>query len=79
MLIKCTKCGYENELGAIFCRGCGEKIDTSALDPRANGGKKGGKKDDKSGWFGGLFGAVGDIIKNATREDPEQETENEDE
>lgn len=37
MLIKCTKCGYENELGAIFCRGCGEKIDTSALDPRANG------------------------------------------
>lgn len=46
---------------------------------KKSGGKKGGKKDDKSGWLGGLFGAVEDIIKNATREDPEQEKENEDE
>ncbi len=27
MLIKCVKCGFENQLGSIFCRGCGEKID----------------------------------------------------
>ncbi len=32
MQIKCPKCGYENTLGAsIFCRGCGEKIDTSSI------------------------------------------------
>lgn len=33
MLIKCTKCGFENQMGAIFCRGCGEKIDMNAMDP----------------------------------------------
>lgn len=33
MLIKCAKCGFENQMGAIFCRGCGEKIDLNALDP----------------------------------------------
>ena len=27
MLIKCKNCGFENQMGAIFCRGCGEKID----------------------------------------------------
>ncbi|MBR2427877.1 MAG: zinc ribbon domain-containing protein [Lentisphaeria bacterium] len=33
MLIKCAKCGFENQMGAIFCRGCGEKIDMNAMDP----------------------------------------------
>ena len=33
MMIKCSKCGFENQMGAIFCRGCGEKIDMDALDP----------------------------------------------
>ena len=33
MMIKCSKCGFENQMGAIFCRGCGEKIDMNALDP----------------------------------------------
>ena len=52
-----------------------------------NGNKKGDKKSDKNGgknasgksggWFGGLFETVGDIIKIATREDPEPEKENE--
>lgn len=32
MTLKCTKCGFENQLGSIFCRGCGEKLDTSSLD-----------------------------------------------
>lgn len=35
MLIKCNKCGFENQLGAIFCRGCGEKIETKDIDPTA--------------------------------------------
>lgn len=33
MLLKCKQCGYENQIGSIFCRGCGAKIDNSALDP----------------------------------------------
>lgn len=33
MMIKCSKCGFENQMGAIFCRGCGEKIDMNSLDP----------------------------------------------
>ncbi len=43
MMIKCAKCGYENQLGSIFCRGCGEKIDTSALDPQGSSGEGKGK------------------------------------
>ncbi len=33
MLIKCKNCGFENQMGAIFCRGCGEKIDLESMDP----------------------------------------------
>ena len=33
MLMKCGKCGYENQLNAIFCRGCGEKIDPAEVTP----------------------------------------------
>lgn len=33
MLLKCKQCGYENQIGSIFCRGCGAKVDSSALDP----------------------------------------------
>ncbi len=33
MMIKCAKCGFENQLGAIFCRQCGEKIDVEAVSP----------------------------------------------
>ncbi len=61
MMIKCSKCGYENQLGSIFCRGCGEKIDTSALDPQANGKVPGvemadGKKKKKKGF--GTFSLI---------------------
>ena len=49
MLIKCTKCGFENQMGAIFCRGCGEKIDMNKLDPDtlAKNQKKSGSKVGK--------------------------------
>ena len=33
MEIKCTKCGHPNQLGAIFCRGCGEKLELENLQP----------------------------------------------
>ena len=33
MMIKCQKCGFENHMGSIFCRECGEKLDMDAIDP----------------------------------------------
>lgn len=45
MLIKCQKCGYENQIESIFCRGCGEKLDHSSLTPEkieSNSKKKSG-------------------------------------
>lgn len=49
MLMKCSKCGYENQLNAIFCRGCGEKLNPSEVSPEelekeAKKRKKAGKK-----------------------------------
>lgn len=32
-MIKCPKCETDNLLNAIFCRGCGEKLDLSELKP----------------------------------------------
>ena len=32
MNIKCTKCGAENRLGAIFCHSCGERLDMNAVE-----------------------------------------------
>ncbi len=34
MLVKCPKCGFENQLGAIFCRNCGEKLDIEQVRPK---------------------------------------------
>ena len=33
MMIKCNECGHDNELGAIFCRECGGKLDVEAIQP----------------------------------------------
>ena len=33
MMIKCIKCGHENQLGSIFCHECGERIDMDQLSP----------------------------------------------
>ena len=33
MLLKCSECGFENQLGAIFCRECGAKLDVEAMRP----------------------------------------------
>lgn len=45
-MIKCPECGAENLLGAIFCRGCGEKLDIDNLKPdqMQDKGKKVAKK-----------------------------------
>ena len=33
MLLKCKECGHENQLGVIFCRDCGEKLDVETMRP----------------------------------------------
>jgi C4-type Zn-finger protein len=33
MQIKCQQCGHENQLGAIFCRSCGAKLEINDLRP----------------------------------------------
>lgn len=35
MLIKCLECGHDNQMGAIFCRDCGTKLDMEAIKPKA--------------------------------------------
>ncbi len=35
MGLKCPKCGTDNLLTAIFCRGCGDKLDLNAMKPEA--------------------------------------------
>ena len=34
MLLKCNECGFENQLGAIFCRECGAKLDVEKMRPQ---------------------------------------------
>lgn len=44
MKITCTKCGHQNELGRVFCTGCGKKLDlarrTSVEELKPNVAKK---------------------------------------
>lgn len=39
MLIKCQNCNHENQLGAIFCRGCGGKLDVETMRPKVEHSK----------------------------------------
>ena len=41
-MIKCPQCGEDNQVGSIFCRGCGDKLDLDKLRPGDL--KKGGEK-----------------------------------
>lgn len=34
MLMKCGECGHDNQLGAIFCRSCGTKLDVETIRPK---------------------------------------------
>jgi hypothetical protein len=38
-MLNCQKCGYDNELGRIFCHQCGAKLDLDAIKPVSRGGK----------------------------------------
>jgi hypothetical protein len=39
-MLTCTKCGYDNELGRIFCHSCGAKLDLSDIKAPSQGGAK---------------------------------------
>ena len=38
-MLTCPKCGYDNELGRIFCHQCGTKLDLDQIKPPSRGGK----------------------------------------
>jgi len=38
-MIVCSKCGYDNELGRIFCHSCGAKLDLTEVKAPSQGGK----------------------------------------
>ncbi len=42
MNIKCPECGNDNQLGAIFCRNCGAKLDIEHMRPTVKDNKVGG-------------------------------------
>lgn len=56
MMIKCQVCNYENQMGSIFCRNCGEKIDMEKMRPE-NFAKE---KEKTSG--GGMRSFIGVIL-----------------
>jgi zinc-ribbon domain len=39
-MLTCPKCGYDNELGRIFCHSCGAKLDLSGIKAPSQGGAK---------------------------------------
>ena len=43
-MVICQKCGYDNELGRIFCHSCGTKLDLSEIKSPSQGGKSLKKK-----------------------------------
>jgi hypothetical protein len=38
-MIVCSKCGYDNELGRIFCHSCGAKLDLTEVKAPGQGGR----------------------------------------
>jgi hypothetical protein len=53
-MIQCTKCGFGNELGRIFCHQCGAKLEIDQLKPPTRRGGRSGT----TGGFGQLVWRV---------------------
>ena len=58
-MLTCPKCGYDNELGRIFCHSCGAKLDLSEIKSPKQGGMKLKKK---GGGTGRLFWRVIGVV-----------------
>jgi len=48
-MLTCAKCGYDNELGRIFCHSCGAKLDLSEIKAPSQGGAKLKRKGSAGG------------------------------
>src|SRR5277367_1368122 len=48
-MVICSKCGYDNELGRIFCHSCGAKLNLSEIKSPSQGGKDLTKKKKRKG------------------------------
>ena len=59
-MVICTKCGYDNELGRIFCHSCGAKLNLSEIKSPSQGGKDLTKK--KKGAKGAMLRRVVNIV-----------------
>ncbi len=58
-MVICPKCGYDNELGRIFCHSCGAKLNLSEIKSPSQGGKNlTKKKKGKGGMLGRLIQVV---------------------
>ena len=60
-MVICSKCGYDNELGRIFCHSCGAKLNLSEIKSPSQGGKDLTKRK-KSGSVRMLRRAINIII-----------------
>ena len=59
-MVICSKCGYDNELGRIFCHSCGAKLNLSEIKSPSQGGKDLTKK--KKGRTGAMLGRLIQIV-----------------
>lgn len=59
MLVKCHICGNENQMGSIFCRSCGEKLDMNKVAPENFKEKK---KLNIMGWVRNALGVLLAIV-----------------
>jgi hypothetical protein len=48
-MVICSKCGYDNELGRIFCHSCGAKLNLSEIKSPSQGGKDLTKRKKRKG------------------------------
>ena len=65
MMIKCQKCGFENQMGSIFCRECGEKLNMDAIDPnklQKDVEKEKRKKKKKKRIKGAISGGISILV-----------------
>jgi hypothetical protein len=54
--MKCKICNHENQLGSIFCRGCGGKLDVEAVQPKVV------QSESSFNWMGIIKKLIGFII-----------------
>ena len=47
-MVTCPKCGYDNELGRIFCHSCGTKLNLQEIKSTNEGGRALKKKKGRS-------------------------------